>query len=87
MADDIVRVTGKVLRVDHREGFAKATGAAYAFDTAQVLVGGLGLCSVDVPPEHLSDIKGGVDIDIAATLSVYNGRPILRPLSTFPKSA
>jgi hypothetical protein len=84
MADDVVRVTGDVLRVDHREGVSNA-GKPYSFDTAQVLVGGLGLCSVDVTaPEHKAVIKAGVFIDISATLSVFGGRATLRPIDAFP---
>lgn len=83
MADDVVRVTGDVLRVDHREG--SKDGKPWSFDTAQVLVGGLGLCSVDVSaPEHLAVIKPGTFIDISATLSVYANRARLTPLDAFP---
>lgn len=85
MADDIVRVTGEVLRVEHREGTNAETGKAWAFDTATVLVGGMGLCSVDVPEDHRDTFVAGTKIDIACTLSVWKNRANLRPLSAFPK--
>lgn len=87
MADDIVRITGDILRVDHREGTNATTGKPWSFDTAVVMVGGLGLASVDVPDDHKDTLVPGTQIDIACTLSVYNNRSTLRPLAAFPKAA
>ena len=44
-------VIGKVFTTDHREGFAKETGAAYSMDIIQVLVPGGGLTELVLPSE------------------------------------
>lgn len=66
-ASAFAKVIGKVFRTDHREGFAKETGAAYSMDMIHVLVPNGGLTELTLPDsigsEALSALEGK-DVDL-----------------------
>lgn len=65
-------VAGVVLKVDRRQGTAKATGNPYDFHTVRVLVADAGLSEVtlskDVPVPSRGD-----EVAYVTEFSVYNG--------------
>jgi len=68
-----LRATGTVIGVEHFEGTSKA-GNEYSFDTARVLIGGIGLCDVTLPDGVVVEVGESIDWKVEVTASGSNPR-------------
>lgn len=68
-------VQGKVFKTDHREGFAKESGAAYSMDMVHVLVPNGGLTELTLPDSIGSEALAAlVGRDVDVTVEIFRNK-------------